>query len=185
MDVLRIALSSGFVVCMLANPWSDEFDAGNLDPDRWTVISEGDFLERVVGMVEARGKGSGDFRLPLNSKRGNPVFPNWSSNGANKRKTGIPLIAVSLAAPIHLSSVGDLHDYNSHFVVPDLINDPIIASPHPVPLLSGKLLASARPGLLRQRVNLCQNSLQVRSRDSTQISRDGFAEDNLISSHAS
>ena len=44
--------------------------------------------------------------------------------------------AMSLAAPIHLSSMIDLHYDHNNFVVPDLVDDPIVSLPDPIPLLS-------------------------------------------------
>jgi hypothetical protein len=40
------------------------------------------------------------------------------------------------AAPIHIFSMANLHDYHDYFVVVDLVNDPIVSLPHPISFLS-------------------------------------------------
>jgi len=41
-----------------------------------------------------------------------------------------------LAALIHIFSMTNLHDYHDYFVVVDLVDDPIVSLPHPIPFLS-------------------------------------------------
>jgi hypothetical protein len=45
--------------------WSDNFQTGTLDLQRWTVISAGDFKERVVDVRDTEKLGPSDFRLRL------------------------------------------------------------------------------------------------------------------------
>ena len=67
---LRGALAPVLLLCAAsaaAQPdgWHETFDAGRLDPARWSFTAQGDFRERTVDVLDLGREGRQDFRLRL------------------------------------------------------------------------------------------------------------------------
>ena len=61
--------------------------------------------------------------------------------------------------PVNVASMSDLDDDHRQHIIFDFINDPIVALPHPVSILTSQLFASGRPRLRGERTYSTNNAL--------------------------
>jgi hypothetical protein len=80
--------------------------------------------------------------------------------------------------------VGNLDDENQQALVLYLINDSIDTLADAIPLLAGELLATLRPGILREKADALHDSLDIGSGESAQVFGHRSFEDELIACHA-
>jgi len=99
----------------------------------------------------------------------------------------VPAVAAMapLNSPINIPAMTDLGHYNPQIIVRNLVDNSVLPTAQPIPILAGELLRPRRPRLLRQRFNRGRNLLEVGLWNPSQVPGYGLAEGQSIACHAS